>query len=1314
MELDRAKMSALIGPSEAMYLKALAERKAYDESSALQLQAAKRVMELDRAKMSALIGPSEAMYLKALAERKAAEEASISHALHLNHKVAVAELKERIGLEHTLTQALRARAAFEDSMLSKNAKFLGLDILGANDEKRKLIRQLGMAQQAKYALGEGGVGTALQQQGQLAVNAIPNIGAMQSQLDAILRTEQAATNAIKATAYERKMAVQATRDQAAATREQAKASKEASDHTQAWGGHGRDLHSAARGVASSFNAMWLTWGNILPLLAGAAVGNALAQAVKKGAEFEYHLTFVKALGGESAAAIDKLSESVLKLGSTGLYGPVKLSEGLQILEQAGIRATEVMSVLPHVMDLATVGEMSMADAARTLVGVMQAFNLSTIQAGHVGDVFSKAAAESQTSVEQMTAAMRTASVAGAMYGATMEDTATALTILAKINITGTASGTSFRNMLKELYTPTEEAKKAFKLLGVSASDAEGRLKPFADIVYGLREKLKDYDKISQTNLLQKMFGERGSKEAVAMLSMSRTEWDKLQGSIKASSGFMMEVAAQLEVSTKGAFMQAMNNLEVSFIKAFKATDNGAKDLAVSLKVLFSSQGVVDGVAALTSGVLGLARVLVDLAPQITMVVGAIAALAAVKVTHAVVVLLAEGLLALGVAAKAAFAAVTTSLFSWATGGSLGLAAMMTPLGWVTAGVVALGAAWWYFHTDSGSKALTDIDNLTNALERQLDKLQDVNQELIKKIELELKGTTSGAHEVNRAEAEVQRLEHEIAKAKEVAPVEGIDQFKDGARKKRAEYAQAQRLIVEGEDKLAGARKTAASLKLAEQNREALADGAALAEQQRKHRESPSDPLTTGPKKYVPTDRDAERTLSAEAKAYADLYNFEEKLAKDNYMAEVGLAKLKLDSGLMTHQEFSDRRRLIEDTYRQETEVAYDRLYAGIGDKISAAERKSTQQSMENTRNKILGQQVLQEQADANSERVALEKTKIKALGESHKFNTKTLPGMLAKDDASEKAAWAGVQNSLLNSSDKAAAEAEIAKTKEYDTVIAGLTDKLEALYETTGGASEATIALEFDIMRATLAMNDQVVSAGKLARALVAEQQSATFGMRAGLASYIRDVENVGATTERIMVNAFKGMEDALVKFVQTGKLDFKSLTNSIISDMLRMSIQQSITGPLANMAKGFLTNALNPYSASNVGSTGMFTGPKPSANGNVFASSDLSRYSSTIVSSPTLFKFAQGGAFRQGLMGEAGPEAIMPLTRGADGKLGVQSSGGSAPAITVNVINQSGQQLSAKTQGAPQFDGESWVLGVVVSAASTNPSFRSAMGIGR
>lgn len=69
------------------------------------------------------------------------------------------------------------------------------------------------------------------------------------------------------------------------------------------------------------------------------------------------------------------------------------------------------------------------------------------------------------------------------------------------------------------------------------------------------------------------------------------------------------------------------------------------------------------------------------------------------------------------------------------------------------------------------------------------------------------------------------------------------------------------------------------------------------------------------------------------------------------------------------------------------------------------------------------------------------------------------------------------------------------------------------------------------------------------------------------------------------------------------------------------------------------------------------------SANGNVFNSPDLAAYSNQIVTRPTLFQFASG----MGLMAEAGPEAILPLRRGADGKLGVDGGGSN---VYVKVIN--------------------------------------------
>jgi phage-related minor tail protein len=74
------------------------------------------------------------------------------------------------------------------------------------------------------------------------------------------------------------------------------------------------------------------------------------------------------------------------------------------------------------------------------------------------------------------------------------------------------------------------------------------------------------------------------------------------------------------------------------------------------------------------------------------------------------------------------------------------------------------------------------------------------------------------------------------------------------------------------------------------------------------------------------------------------------------------------------------------------------------------------------------------------------------------------------------------------------------------------------------------------------------------------------------------------------------------------------------------------------------------------------------SANGNVFAGPGISAFSSQIVDRPTIFPFAKG----IGLMGEAGAEAIMPLTR-IGGKLGVRAEGGSGD---VN-IDMSGMQIS-------------------------------------
>ena len=73
------------------------------------------------------------------------------------------------------------------------------------------------------------------------------------------------------------------------------------------------------------------------------------------------------------------------------------------------------------------------------------------------------------------------------------------------------------------------------------------------------------------------------------------------------------------------------------------------------------------------------------------------------------------------------------------------------------------------------------------------------------------------------------------------------------------------------------------------------------------------------------------------------------------------------------------------------------------------------------------------------------------------------------------------------------------------------------------------------------------------------------FGEAGVLKSFKEELENVGTAMENIVVNGFTKMEDTLVDFVMTGKLAFKDLANSIISDLTRMFVRAAITKPLFN-----------------------------------------------------------------------------------------------------------------------------------------------------
>ncbi|MBF8679851.1 phage tail tape measure protein [Pseudomonas fulva] len=200
-------------------------------------------------------------------------------------------------------------------------------------------------------------------------------------------------------------------------------------------------------------------------------------------------------------------------------------------------------------------------------------------------------------------------------------------------------------------------------------------------------------------------------------------------------------------------------------------------------------------------------------------------------------------------------------------------------------------------------------------------------------------------------------------------------------------------------------------------------------------------------------------------------------------------------------------------------------------------------------------------------------------------------------------------------------------------------------------------------------------------------QQDYRNGAKRAWANIRADAANVAGATDEMLTTGFNTARDALADFAVTGKANFKDFATSVIADMARIASQQAASSLLSTVVNWGVTAAANYYGGG--GGNGMTPGSAGAVSSNLGASQ--AGYSSAyfqaqggawdggvqmfakggafatnnVLTKPTGFAMAGGGL---GVAGEAGPEAIMPLARGADGSLGVQMVGGGGGSTIVQV----------------------------------------------
>lgn len=209
-----------------------------------------------------------------------------------------------------------------------------------------------------------------------------------------------------------------------------------------------------------------------------------------------------------------------------------------------------------------------------------------------------------------------------------------------------------------------------------------------------------------------------------------------------------------------------------------------------------------------------------------------------------------------------------------------------------------------------------------------------------------------------------------------------------------------------------------------------------------------------------------------------------------------------------------------------------------------------------------------------------------------------------------------------------------------------------------------------------------------------ARAKSFAVGATTAMKDYVEAAGNAANQAKNLFSNAFKGMEDALVDFVKTGKLDFKSLADSIISDMIRITIQRQILAPFAGMLGGMFGGGGDP------GINLMYA----SENGNIMTSSGpmpLNTYAAGgVTSRPQVALFGEGST----------PEAFVPLPDGRTIPVTMRGDNGGTN-VTVNVVNNANGTQATATERRDNNGGR--IIEVMIEQVKASIAADISRGVG-
>ena len=294
---------------------------------------------------------------------------------------------------------------------------------------------------------------------------------------------------------------------------------------------------------------------------------AFTTPIETFTEWEHQLKKNQALGDLSGQQLEQLKRQTKDLGSSGRYSALQVGQAQESLVSAGYEVQDVLSLTPKTMQLATAGDLALAEASDILTGSLASFNLKAEDAGRVSDILAQGAAVSKANVGYLSEVIAKAGPIANQLGISLEQTSAAAALFANQNVEASIGGTALRAVMLKLSAPAKDAQKAFGSLGLGGQKlkdlqrelGKGNLPGVLKTIGTQMDKL-GLSAEKKMAALEHIFGLEAAGQAQILIDGSmRTSKDGFQG---LEQGFMNargaaeKMARTMDQDTAGALMRA--------------------------------------------------------------------------------------------------------------------------------------------------------------------------------------------------------------------------------------------------------------------------------------------------------------------------------------------------------------------------------------------------------------------------------------------------------------------------------------------------------------------------------------------------------------------------------------------------------------------------------------------------------------------------------------------------------------------------------------------------------------------------------------